>query len=240
MDGTETLMLPCTPTALRPLLGETVLLVEDSRFASEAVRLLCLRSGARLRRADCVTTAWRHLAVYRPSILLVDLGLPDGCGLELIATLSRARLRIPVILGISGDEAAGDSVLLNGADGFLAKPVDSLAAFQAAILRHLPPARRPPALRLVADDIVTPDRIAYRDDLAQIARLLRQDDADSALNYITQFLDSVACSAHDPELDRIIAVLQQSRAAGIRGKPQVAALAQLLQQRLAQAAPIYG
>lgn len=47
----------------RPLTGLTVLVIEDSRFASEAVRLLCLKSGARIacdrRRVICGPIARR-------------------------------------------------------------------------------------------------------------------------------------------------------------------------------------
>lgn len=52
------------PTGDRPLLGLTVLLIEDSRFACEAMRLLCVCFGARIRRAD--SNARRHLRGYRP------------------------------------------------------------------------------------------------------------------------------------------------------------------------------
>ena len=73
MEDLEDFVMRRLPTAERPLMGSTVLVVEDSRFACEAIRLMCLRSGARIRRADCLKAAARHLRMYRPSVVIVDL-----------------------------------------------------------------------------------------------------------------------------------------------------------------------
>lgn len=238
MDGTDSLLVTRTPTAQRPLLGLTVLLVEDSRFASEAVRLLCLRSGARIRRADSLQTAHRHLAVYRPSVALVDLGLPDGSGLDLIRSLARMTPRISVIIGTSGDETAQDAVIRAGANGFLAKPIDNLAAFQTAILQQMPADRQPSGPRPLPNERVEPDRIALHDDLSQVAELLGQPDQGRALPFVMQFLGGVARSGKDADLSRAVRAVEIARNRSQNPHAQVAALSQLVQQRLAAGGPL--
>lgn len=188
------------PTAERPFLGLTVLVVEDSRYASEAVRLMCLRSGARIRRADCIGSAERHLHVYRPSIAIVDLGLPDGSGLDLIARMHAMRPRVPVVLGTSGADSAvaQAEVMQAGGDGFLEKPITSLAHFQNAIMAHLPAdicARMP---RPVDGGAITPDQIALREDLTHAIALLALEEPP--VDYLRRFLFSVAISADDKAL----------------------------------------
>lgn len=238
MDALDHFSLTRAPTARRPLLGLTVLVVEDSRFASEAVRLMCLRSGARIRRADSLETARRHLAIYLPTVLLVDVGLPDGSGLALIRSLAAATPRIDVILGTSGDAALHDDVISAGADGFIEKPLDSLAAFQAAILAHLPAERQPPAPRIIVDEKVDPDPITYQDDLNHIAQLLDVAEGEVPLDYVTQFLGGVARSAQDHALDQAVTNLAQIRDAGRNPSKGVAVLSEMVQSRIAAAGPI--
>ena len=188
------------PTPHRPLLGQTVLLVEDSRFASEAVRLLAMRSGARIRRADCIASAERHLGTYRAGIAIVDLGLPDGSGLELIARLARATQRPTVLLATSGQsrEDVEAEALAAGADAFLPKPVESLAAFQQIVLRHMPSDLWPRGLRVVGGETIEPDRLALSEDLAHAERLL--GDASVTPRFVADFLAGLARTGHDPDL----------------------------------------
>ncbi len=193
--------LPADTPSVRPMLplqGLTLLMVDDSRFASEALRLLCQRSGARLRRADTLEAATRHLSVYRPDVVIVDLGLPDGDGADLIRTLARDRRAR--VLGTSGDPAGQSIALGAGAAGFLPKPPDSLAAFQAAILQLLSGATPPPAP--VDAPMTFPDPLALHDDLAHAAVLLSRPQDAASRRYVAAFVGSLAHSARDAILAR--------------------------------------
>lgn len=223
-----------TPTAARPLLGLTVLVVEDSRFACEALRLLCLRSGARIRRADCLRSARRHLRVYRPSVVMIDLGLPDGNGTDLIAELNEAVPRVEAILAMSGDIHTEPAALAAGADGFMAKPITSLGAFQEQVLAVLPAERRPKGPRQVDNGTVTPDLLAYQDDMAHIADVLEEHATNHTLDYIAQFLGGVARSANDTVLEDAARALAVQRALGNPAASETARIAGLIQHRLAE------
>ncbi|MEO0390218.1 MAG: response regulator [Pseudomonadota bacterium] len=222
------------PSAARPLLGMTVLVIEDSRFACEAMRLLCLRSGARIRRADSLRAARRHLQVYRPSIVVVDIGLPDGSGDDLIRTLVVANTRPQAIIGTSGDPDGEARAMTAGADGFLHKPITSLAAFQSCLLDCLPPDRQPPGPRAIAAEDVQPDPIAYHDDLAHAADVMTDDALDGSLNYVAQFLSGVAHSAADTHLEHAARQVTLKLNAGEPAEVEAATLNGLLQDRLSQ------
>lgn len=188
------------PTPNHPLSGMTILVVEDSRVASEAIRLLGLKSGARIRRADSLAAAHRHLAVYRPGIVITDIGLPDGSGAEIIAELAGARPLAPVLIGMSGDPGAEEIARNAGADAFLRKPVESLALFQQVILAQMPTDALPPGPRGLPNDVVAPDPVALAQDLRHAAEVL-QSGAPGAERYVAQFLGAVARSAHDRDLE---------------------------------------
>jgi len=113
------------------LFAVTILLVEDSRSASEAIRLMAAESGARVRRADSLHAASRHLAIYRPNVVMVDLGLPDGDGMGLIRHLAAAKPPIGGVIALSGHDrlAWQAEALALGASACLEKPIASLAAF---------------------------------------------------------------------------------------------------------------
>ncbi|MDP3862321.1 MAG: response regulator [Phaeovulum sp.] len=235
-DDISAILAGRAASAERPLMGLTVLVVEDSRFACEAMRLLCLRSGARIRRADCLRSAHRHLQTYRPAVVIVDLGLPDGSGVELIADLAALPDSSTVLLGCSGEAAGEAAALAAGADGFLLKPVENLATFQSLILGAMAPALRPQGLGAVSDAIVQPDPLALRDDLAHAVELLGKATDAATIAYVSNFLAGIALGAHDPALKAAANALAEAQNKGKGTGPGLARISGLVRDRLATGA----
>lgn len=199
----DDLLMRQPPTAERPLLGIMVLLVEDSRYVSDALRLICHRSGARIRRAESIASATRHLRAYRPRVAIVDLGLPDGSGLTLIRRLAMADQRIDAIIAISGDSDLAEAAIDAGADIFLPKPLASISAFQSTVLGLLPDDARPDSLSIPMNDRVCPDPIALRDDLSLAVELLSADPDEKTMDYVSGFLNGLGQTSGDMTLAEI-------------------------------------
>lgn len=91
-----------------------VLLVDDHPMIGAALDMLLRGSSYELLgRARSVAEANREIARHKPDLVLLDVNLPDGSGLDVLRRISRVRFRPAVILLTAGMD---DSQLLNAAD----------------------------------------------------------------------------------------------------------------------------
>jgi DNA-binding NarL/FixJ family response regulator len=200
-----------------PLQGLSLLIVDDSRFTCDALRLILHRAGARLRRAESLEIARLHLAFRRPDLAIVDLGLPDGRGEDLIAELSAEG--VPV-LGLSGDPDGREAAMDAGAAECIEKPLGSVAGL-VRLIRQLATGAGPVDK---GEETATPagDLMALRDDLARAAALITAP-GDPA--YAKAFLHSLARAAGDAALE---AAVRDTGTAFDRAR-----LARMIEERLA-------
>jgi two-component system KDP operon response regulator KdpE len=157
-----------------------VLVVDD-----EPQILRALRINLRARQYDVATAAsgtqaLEEAAAHPPDLVILDLGLPDMDGVDVIGGL-RGWTAVPIIV-LSGRADSTDKVeaLDAGADDYVTKPfgMDELLARMRAAVRRTPAAEVPPRLRL--GDLVI-DLAAKRvtRDAAEAAHL-RSADAGAA------------------------------------------------------------
>ncbi|WMD22117.1 response regulator transcription factor [Achromobacter seleniivolatilans] len=115
------------------------LLIEDDSMLAEALTTTLLRDGAKLTVAGNSATAKIHLLDQVFDVVLLDLGLPDSSGLDVLRFL-RARYDItPVIIMTSRDRLSDRIAGLDaGADDYLVKPfqVGELLARMRAVIRR--------------------------------------------------------------------------------------------------------
>lgn len=132
-----------------------ILLVEDDRVLGDAVREHVASFGHGVDWMRRKEDAQEALATVSYELVLLDLGLPDGRGLDLLRLLRRDGSAVPVIILTAQDQIASRIEGLNsGADDYLVKPFDlsELSARIGAVVRRYG-ANPNPVLRLGDLDI---------------------------------------------------------------------------------------
>jgi two-component system KDP operon response regulator KdpE len=115
-----------------------VLVVDDEPPIRKLLRMGLSTQGYEILDAPNGKTALELMA-RKPDLVILDLGLPDIQGLELLRRIRELNEAVPiVVLSSRGDETAKVQALDLGADDYVTKPfgMDELLARMRAALRH--------------------------------------------------------------------------------------------------------
>lgn len=119
----------------------SILLVEDDPLLRHAFRLLLEDAGYHVEEAGSAAETLRSIERRTPSLILLDLGLPDRPGLELARELAAHpdHHRIPVV-ALTGRVGPNErrACIEAGCTQYLAKPIEP-----RELLRRLPELLRP-------------------------------------------------------------------------------------------------
>ena len=145
---------------------QSVLVVDDELYIRRLLRNTLERSGYDVVEAVDGASALKLAAATPPTAILLDLGLPDRDGLELITLLKRHG--DPIILVVSAREATDQKVaaLDLGADDYVTKPFDAeelLARLRIALRNRGAATVKPTLVRIGGIEIDLEHRVVRRD-----------------------------------------------------------------------------
>jgi len=135
-----------------------VLVVEDAPEFTRVISTVLQNAGHRVRSATSIAQALDELTTAPPDVVILDLGLPDGDGLDLCRMI-RERSSAYVLM-LTGRDRESDKLMgfRQGADDYVTKPFSAreLAARVEALLRR-PRADAPSSsLRVFGDLVINP------------------------------------------------------------------------------------
>src|SRR5689334_17254716 len=116
-----------------------ILLVEDNEVAARSIELKLVSEGHNVFTTDLGEEAIELAGVYDYDLVLLDLGLADMDGMDVLRAVRREKLRTPVIvLTAAADVDTKVKALTAGADDFISKPfhkAELIARINAVVRR---------------------------------------------------------------------------------------------------------
>jgi DNA-binding response OmpR family regulator len=140
MTSEEEALMNSDETPSVPIVTRDVLVVDDEADLVATYERLLRREGYRVASAGTRAAGLAAIQRDRPGLLIADLRLPDGDGLDVVRA-ARALPSPPHVIVVTGfgGEASRDAALSAGAAAFLTKPF-STAAFARLVRSILGPA----------------------------------------------------------------------------------------------------
>jgi DNA-binding response OmpR family regulator len=123
---------------------QSILVVEDETSIASFVSAYLKNAGYSVRTALNAQSALVEIASEMPSLIVLDLNLPDGDGVELCRRIRKSS-DVPILMLTARDEDVDKIIGLEvGADDYMTKPFNprELVARVKSILRRSTPARR--------------------------------------------------------------------------------------------------
>jgi DNA-binding NtrC family response regulator len=202
-----------------------ILIVEDEKLLRWALEQQLKRAGHEVDAAGDLHAAAEHLAARRPDVVLLDLGLPDGHGLDFYES-NRERLAESAVIIMTAVGQVGEAVraMKLGALDFLSKPVDQ-AELVALVERSL--AMRSDSLeaeaarqsreqhlaqRVIAESPAFRDALEIAEQVAtsEVASILIQGESGSGKNVVARLIHALSARRAKPLLEVSCATIPEN------------------------------
>jgi two-component system, OmpR family, KDP operon response regulator KdpE len=147
-------------------LPDTILVIDDEVQIRRLLEITLSSNGFKISEASTGKEGLIAAATHNPALIILDLGLPDTSGLEILKKIREWYHKPIIILSVKNSEEDIINALDNGANDFLTKPFrtgELLARIRAA-LRHSPGNEADPNLSFGSLSIDLVNHIARKNE----------------------------------------------------------------------------
>jgi two-component system KDP operon response regulator KdpE len=126
--------------------GVRILVIDDEKQIRRLLKVALTGHGYSVEEAALGQEGLNKVTTYRPDLIILDLGLPDLNGLEVIRKLREWSQTPVIILSVKEQENDKITALDTGADDYVTKPFsmgELLARIRAALRHIVPPGEEP-------------------------------------------------------------------------------------------------